>query len=397
MHYFIFPKKDSYITETSPSSVKQYPDSVSKNYGSDEILELKKNFENSYSTAPYNISRLLIQFDYSDLNKEIDGGNITNPKYFLRLYEVEGQKELSEDYILGAYPLSQSWDEGTGKYFDNPKVSNGVTWDSASTTAVWDSKAIPAGLTFEDYYSTFDSVNYNFNDATASNNFWDTGSRSTTGGVWYNTQGFVASQSFQNQSGDIEMDVTDIVKKHLNGVDNNGFILKFSGSYEVNGNSQNLKFFSRNTHTIYAPKLEVRWDDSNFSTGTLNELTMSGDVENYFFVKGLKKSYSESEKVKFTVGARKKFEQKTFKTSALTSSFYASEGKMQYSIVDVGTNTPIVPFSNYTSMSCARYGMYFTQWLNTFEPGRYYKILFKVNYEDGQQIVYDNNEEFKIV
>ena len=83
----------------------------------------------------------------------------------------------------------------------------------------------------------------------------------------------------------------------------------------------------------------------------------------------------------------------------LTSSFIAPKDKMNYSIVDVGTNTPIVPFSNYTSMSCDGGGMYFNQWFNTFEPGRYYKILFKVQYEDDfkSQVVYDNNEEFKII
>jgi hypothetical protein len=124
---------------------------------------------------------------------------------------------------------------------------------------------------------------------------------------------------------------------------------------------------------------------------------MSGEVENHIFIKGLQPSYRESEKVRFRIGCRKKYVQKTFTESMLTSSFYIPSGSGLYSIVDVGTNTPIVPFSSYTSMSCDSNSVYFDQWLNTFEPGRYYKILFKLKYDDGQEIIYDNNEEFKVI
>ena len=48
MHYFIFASKDSYITEDSSGQVILYPDSTDRNYGADEILELKKEFVDSY-------------------------------------------------------------------------------------------------------------------------------------------------------------------------------------------------------------------------------------------------------------------------------------------------------------------------------------------------------------
>ena len=51
MHYFIFASKDSYITEDSSGQVILYPDSTDRNYGEDEIIDLKKEFVNSYSTA----------------------------------------------------------------------------------------------------------------------------------------------------------------------------------------------------------------------------------------------------------------------------------------------------------------------------------------------------------
>jgi len=358
MHYFIFASKDSYVTKNSAGYVKQLRDTVDKNYGGGEIVELKKEFVNSYSTSSYNVSRILTQFDYSDVSASIVDGIITNPKYYLRYYEVGGQSNLDKTYSLSSYALSQSWEEGVGKYLQNPVEKNGVSWTNRITDSAW----------------------------------------TLSGGDWISGSGYEASQSFVNQSGDIEMDVTDIVNSQLDStISNYGFITKFSGSYEDNVTPHNLKFFAKNTHTIYAPKLEVRWNDTSFSTGDLNALTMSGELENHIFIKGLQPKYRESEKVRFRIGCRKKYVQKTFTESVYNSSFHVPEGSGLYSFVDVGTNTTIVPFSAYTSMSCDSTSMYFDQWLNTFEPGRYYKVLFKLKYNDGQEIIYDNDEEFKVI
>ena len=165
--------------------------------------------------------------------------------------------------------------------------------------------------------------------------------------------------------------------------------------------------------------MEVRWDDSTYDyTGTFgdydeefneagggfndpqiptNELTMSGEVRNHIFIKGLQPTYRESEKVRFRMGCRKKYVQKTFTESVHTSSFHIPKGSGSYSIVDVATNTSVVPFSAYTELSADKTGMYFEQWLNTFEPGRYYKVLFKLKHNDGQEIIIDNDEEFKVI
>jgi hypothetical protein len=126
-------------------------------------------------------------------------------------------------------------------------------------------------------------------------------------------------------------------------------------------------------------------------------MCLSGEIKNHIFIKGLQQTYRESEKVRFRIGCRKEFVQKTFTESVLTSSFYIPEGNGYYSIVDVNTNTPKVPFSAYTSMSCDSNSMYFDQWFNTFDPGRYYKILFKLKYDDGQESIIDNDDEFKVI
>ena len=155
MHYFILTSKDSYITEDSSGQIILYPDSKTRNFGGDEVLELKREYANTYSTSPYTVSRILTQFDYSDVSASIVNGDITNPKFYLRYYEVEGQSNLDKTYSLSSFPLSQSWEEGVGKHYDNPAVKNGVTWQSGSD--VWS------------------LVNTSISDS---------GSRTTGGGVW---------------------------------------------------------------------------------------------------------------------------------------------------------------------------------------------------------------------
>ena len=233
--------------------------------------------------------------------------------------------------------------------------------------------------------------------------------------TYYTGSGYESSQSFSYESPDINMDVTTVVENWLgaprisNKLTNNGFLVRFSGSAERDNKTfGNLKFFSRNTNTIYAPRLEVRWDDHKYEssskwnqssqTGSLLPLSMSGQYDNYVYAKNLRDKYRENEKVKFRFGCRQQYIKKTFSTSIqnVTGSFVPN-GSGSYSIIDMGTNEAIVPFSAYTSMSCDPTSNYFIQWLNGFYPDRYYKVIIKLQNDDGQEIIYDNDEEFKVV
>ena len=373
MHYFIYPTKDTWIS--SGSNRVTGVSEKDQNFGQDPILEVKKVFYNQSFDYP---TRALVQFDLTDISKSVSDGVITNPKYYLRLYEAEGNKELSTEYKLAAFPISHSWDEGSGKFGDNPKVTNGCSWINrsnkpGSTAVTWNN----SGVT---YYS--------------SSNNW-------------------ATQSFSYASPDVNMDVTRIVKNFITGsssksyIPNNGFLLRFSGSQEIVTGSEetihgNLKFFSSNTHTVYPPKLEIRWDDSSDATGSTNysSLDISGASDNFLYMIGLKDKYRENEKVKFRVGSRKQFVQKTFSTSvqSLSSSFIpgCSSGTGSYSIIDVATGETVIPFSDYTKLSHDATSTYFTQWLNGFQPNRVYKIIYKLKYKDNQEQIFDNNFEFKV-
>jgi hypothetical protein len=379
MHHFIYATKDSWISSGSNADTTGISEK-DQNYGQDPILELKKNFFNQsfdYQT------RVLVHFNLTEVSQSVSQGKITSPRYYLRLYEAEGVKELSSDYTLEAFPISESWDEGTGKFGDNPKTTNGVSWENRNnypgmSAVTWSNSDDGAS------YSEFSGLGVTY---------YDTGS----GGNPTN-----ASQSFSYESPDVNMDVTDIVNHWFESasVTNHGFLLKFSGSQETDNQTfGHFKFFSAQTHTIYPPKLEVRWDDhvacTGNNTGSLTELTSSGEADNYLYMKGLKKYYKETEKVKFRVGARKRYIQRRFNTSVQTiTGSYIPEGSGSYSIIDIATGETIVPFSDYTKLSCDSTSLYFIQWLNGFSPDRVYKILYKVKYDDGQEQIFDDNFEF---
>jgi len=367
MHHFIFPSQDTWIS--SGSSTIDGESFKDQNFGRDQILEIKKEFYNSSFNYP---TRALVNFsgdEFTELSKSVADGTIaSDAKYYLRLYEAEGNAEMVDlAYSLAVSPISQSWSEGTGKFSDNPKNTDGCSWENRT------------------------------NHKNANADTWD-----TPGVSILNVSS--SAQVFENESPDINVEVTDMVNMWLQGQStkgNQGMLIRFAGTQETDDSHfGHLKFFSRNTHTIYSPKLEVRWDDSSFSTGSLNELTMSGLADNFLYMKGLRESYKVGERVKFRVGARKRYIQKTFSNSVQTvTGSFITEGSGSYAIKDVATDEFIVPFeditgTSYTKLSCDSDSNYFIQYLDGFYPDRVYKILLKLKYDDGQEQVFDDDFEF---
>ena len=368
MYHFIYPIKDSYIYELNTNS--------EKNFGGDDNLILKKDFDGNTLNG---VSRVLLQFDLTELSSSIVSGEITNPKYYLRLYEQK-TSELSPSYQLDTFPLSQSWVDGTGYTTQDPNSKNGVSWVRTD--------------------ESFDNTNWSLVSDTNA----DSGSRSVTGGgVWITGSG-ECSQSFSYQSPDIEMNVSDIVNNWLDStISNNGLILKWSGSQEDSTTEKgNINFFSSDANSIYSPKLEVRWDKhiacSGSNTGSLTQLTIDGTKDNYLYMINLRKEYRETETPRFRVGGRQRYQPKSASTSkSTTSPLFIPEGSGSYSIIDVETGTTLVPFGSNSLMSCDSTSNYFKQDLRGFINNRSYRIILRLKTNDNRQLIFDDGFDFKVV
>jgi len=356
--------KRIYYAERDTTLFEKFPE---QNSGIDEILELTKISSASLANADTYNSRILIDFgtEITSIAQSItDGdipalhnGNILSASVFLNLHASDAS-DLLQSYSIKAYPVSESWDNGGGYMSDSPATKVGSSWYNRSGDAV-----AQTGIA----WNTADAHSKN-TSAGATN--------STGGGTWITGSGYEASQSFQNESPDIRMNVTDIVKQWVDSnISNNGFIVKRPHSDEIDGSIRgSIKFFGRESHTIFVPKLEVCWDDSSTETTGIT----SNTYVPYF--KNIKPEYRTSEIARFFVGVRPEFPAKSY----ATSSFYITEDKLpissSYEIIDSVTNDVIIKdekvFANSTtkisntSDDCS----FFDLRMDSFMPERYYKI-----------------------
>lgn len=355
----IYSQKDTTIYE-------QY---TNMNTGIDEVLEIQKVVD---GTAIYN-SRILVKFDVSSVVSDLGGSIATgSAKYFLKLYATE-PSEIPVDYTLYAYPVSGSWNMGTGRYNSLPTSSDGATWkyklNSTNSGSIW--------------------ITSSFNAQTTASFKTNPG-----GGNWFTS--LLASQSFSYQATDVEMEVTDIVKSWISGtLVNEGFIVKKIDADEQSSNAfLSLKFFSKDSHTVYQPKLEVRYDDSIYHTSySLVDYTDETTIN----VTNLQPSYLAQSKVRINVSARPKYPARTFATSSNYLDLYQLTSSSYYSIVDAHTQNVVIPFDeNYTKISADNKGNYFKLNLNTLPAERYYKMLIKTKLSNTEEYVYDKNWIFKV-
>jgi hypothetical protein len=115
MHYFEYATKDTTLYEAS----------ASMNTGLDEIIEVRKDMNKDGSVI--NISRALIHFDLTYISESVASSLITNPTYYLNLYDANSEN-LNVSQTLYGYPVSQSWTNGSGKYLYFPTVDDGASW-----------------------------------------------------------------------------------------------------------------------------------------------------------------------------------------------------------------------------------------------------------------------------
>jgi len=387
MIYSIYAEKDATIYEKTES----------KNSGLDSLLELSHELVGTASK--YN-SRILIKFDISEIEEKINAGKISNnAKYYLSLRTAD-VREIPQEYDVYAYPVSSSWTNGTGRFFNNPFSTDGVSWKYRTSKTVgteWDVPPATSSLEWDSISQTWVDAAILFG-SNLSANVTSSYFSKEGGGTWWDYDNIECTQSFSFQTSDLYMDVTQIVKKWVTGsgrFENDGFILKFSNDIESSLDTLNsLKFFGTDSNTIYVPRLHVIWNDSVFITGSLSPITDSNMNINL----KLKKFYSQDEKAKVKIYANTKYPQKNYTTQSYHTVNYYLPSSSYYEIRDAHTDEIILPF-NYTGskISCDGTSSYFNVWMNAFQPERFYRIVLKVETDGGDNVqIFDNNYYFKV-
>lgn len=360
MIYSIFPTADATLYEYYNSS----------NDGMGETLDIGKY---TIGSTNYN-NRALIKFKTSDIQDVLSqaGKGVADCKFYLNLYCTQ-EESNGPEYTVEGYIVSSSWVSGTGVIDFVPKKTKGVSWN-------WIDKKYGTQWTTSSL---------------------STGSVGGLGGVWYT--GSAVSQSFSYYDhphrSDIRMDITDIVSFWVSN-SNDGMIIKKSAIDEASEDPyEKLSYFSKETNTIFSPRLEICWDDAiNNPSSSLQLLDTSAP---YIIWTTLgNETFNENSKIRININARPKYPPKTFVTASTNYIGYripySSSYDTYYSVVDVKTGESIIPFSDYTKISRDLTSNYFYLWTGCLFPERYYKFVFKVETATTTNY-FDNRYMFKVV
>jgi len=349
------------------------------NAGRDEILEIGKVF---YGDTR-DVYRSLIKIDMSSLSASVDSGEMGNDwKAYINLKSARSEG-IPMEYTIYANAVSESWDMGRGTKFDgfltgssplSGTIEQGVSWRYRNGINRWQENTFGGSAVYEPYL---------------------TGSANAEGGVWYIP--YEASQHYSYERDDIRMDITDIVNGWIyNEFTNNGLILRHGLENEEDQLDYGvLKFFSKETNTIYEPKLEITWDDSVFNTGSLEPVTGSAEDGYKVVLTNFKTKYVKDSKVKIRVKGRDKYPQKSFGTTFEYDQAKYLPETTYYQLEDYITGEIVFPFGDYTKVSCDSISNYFVMDLETLPMKRTYHLKLKI-VEDGISTIIDDKLIFEI-
>ena len=368
--YRIFPEKDTTI----------FTEQLTGNAGKDEIIEVGGYTGVNDGTGQ--AARILIKFASNEINDVIDNeiGN-TNFSSSLKLYLADAS-ELPVDYTLYTYPIytgeTGEWDNGTGKLGDLPVNTSGASWTYKNNSQLntWATSGFLTGITGSYVIGK------------------------EGGGNWYTASNGESMEFSQihtiSSTHDVAINVTAAVKQIYNDeLTNRGFIVKLQDNYEFyTSASIRLKYFGKDTNTIYPPFLEFKWDDRVYDQGTLSLLDT--DIST-IDIKNNKGKYADVGKQRFRITARPKYPVRTFSTTSNYLTNYVLPSASYWGLRDENTEEMVVDFdTDFTKISCDPNGAFFDVYMDGLQPERYYRILVKTTL-DNSTVVIDNQNIFKVV
>ena len=356
--YKVFLEKDSFLYSEAPNA----------NAGRDEILEI-----GSYPIGGKGYSsRTVVKYDLAEIQGIIDANTtISDVTATLRLFLADA-KEVPTGYTLKGYPIAEDWDEGTGRFNTTPINTTGVSWSRNAANSTWSTLPITGVGNHEDPSGV------------------------PGGGIWFSDASLHATEDFTVKSShDVNLDISAMLSAQYSGtIPNHGVLVKLPDVNEFNTNRDfKLKYFSTQSHTVYPPVVELKWDDSIY-TSTLDEIT---DPYAVVTVKGNRGEYVDEGKQRFRLHVRDRYPAREFRTtSGYIDNHKLPEGST-WAIRDENSEDMVIDFHpTYTKISADNTSSYFDIFMEGLQPERYYRILIKTEI-DGSTVVIDNDQIFKVV
>ena len=324
-----------FLTASADTTIyKRYP---LNNTGLDEIIEVGKVAKPEDIGTAYSASaaRALINFNISN-----SGSFPATASYYLNLKIANATKlPYSQELIINK--ISGSWAEGSGYFIQqtvNPR--DGANWSGSNAAA-----AISWSNLGGDYYTT-PSQSVILNE--------------------YPLQ-------------DFRVDISTILQPVISqSLPWNGLLIRFPAASETDYvNEGNIKFFSKQTHTIHQPTLEVVWDDSTFSTGSLKRIPNTYDIQ--VLPKNPKEIYVRGSKEKVRLVVRDKYPQKNFDSTLRYKNTYYLPTSSYFGIVDTQANTVVSSIDQYAKISCDSTGSYFVLDTSNLYKNRRYSVTVEID------------------
>lgn len=250
MYLILTASKDTYITNKIIANDFRATDANVGRAGTIDIFKLYDESRVSGETAPIEVSRGLLKFEYDTIRALTSSIlDINDPSFrcTLKLYDALGTQTVPRNFRLSVYPLSQSFDEGDGRdvgSFSDIDVTNFVTASYRDGTV----------------YPWF-TTGANSIGLLGSSDIDVIGSGTLGAGIVQ----LGITQHFSIGTEDLSVDVTKIVSATLAGIlPDCGFRLSFTGSEEEDQKTRFVKRFgSRHSKNVFLrPSIHVTFNDT---------------------------------------------------------------------------------------------------------------------------------------
>lgn len=331
------------IILTSSADTTLYQRFPTNNAGLDEILEVGKVAAPEDLGIAYTGSsaRTLINFTLP-----ASGSTPATASYFLNLKIANAEKLPINQQIL-VHRVSSSWTEGSGYFVQQTQnAGDGATWRQSTAAVSW---------------------------SVAGGSIVTTPSQSIT----------LSEYPLQDLRIDVSSIMQPVVSQSLNWY---GLALRVpSASDSDQTNAGNIKFFSRQTHTVHAPTLEILWNSAVFTTGSLKPIPNTSDI--MVIPRNAAETYIKGTKQKVRFVVRDKYPQKNFDATLRYKNKYYLPQTSYVSVVDYQAGTSIVPFDNGSKIECDATGSYFVLDTTPLYKNRYYKISLNINNGDEDNFI----------